>query len=144
MAGENGRPTKYQKAYDEQARKLCLLGYTDVQLADFFGVAESTIHKWKLDFPSFSESLKAGKENADAELALTLYERAKGGKRIVKQKVADGAIVDLEEELPPDTTAIIFWLKNRQPKLWRNNPEQEEAKEQAPIEIKIVDARKPE
>lgn len=144
MAGENGRPTKYQKAYDEQARKLCLLGYTDVQLADFFGVAESTIHKWKLDFPSFSEALKAGKANADAELALTLYERAKGGKRIVKQKVADGAIVDLEEELPPDTTAIIFWLKNRQPKLWRNNPEQEEAKEQAPIEIKIVDARKPE
>ncbi|MEG1651872.1 MAG: terminase [Hafnia sp.] len=144
MAGENGRPTKYQKAYDEQARKLCLLGYTDAQLADFFCVAESTIHKWKLDFPSFSESLNAGKANADAELALTLYERAKGGKRIVKQKVADGAIVDLEEELPPDTTAIIFWLKNRQPKLWRNNPEQEEAKDQAPIEIKIVDARKPE
>lgn len=144
MAGKQGQPTKYQKAYDEQARKLCLLGYTDVQLADFFGVCEATIYNWKIDHPSFLEALKAGKDNADAELAQTLYDRAKGGKRIVKQKVADGAIVDLEEELPPDTTAIIFWLKNRQPNLWRNNPEQEEAKEQAPIEIKIVDARKPE
>ncbi|AUM58671.1 putative terminase small subunit [Plesiomonas phage phiP4-7] len=144
MAGENGRPTKYQKAYDEQARKLCLLGYTNEKLADFFNVAVSTIHEWRHEHQSFSDALKAGKEGADAELALTLYERAKGGKRIVKQKVADGAIVDLEEELPPDTTAIIFWLKNRQPKLWRNNPEQEESREQAPIEIKIVDARKPE
>lgn len=144
MAGENGRPTKYRKEYDEQARKLCLLGYTDVQLADFFGVAESTIHKWKLDFPSFSESLKAGKECADAELAQTLYDRAKGGKRIVKQKISDGVVFDLEEELPPDTTALIFWLKNRQPHLWRNNPDAESREEQKPIEIKIVDARKPE
>lgn len=144
MAGENGRPTKYRKEYDEQARKLCLLGYTDAKLADFFGVCEATISNWKIDHPSFLEALKAGKDNADAELAQTLYDRAKGGKRIVKQKVADGAIVDLEEELPPDTTAIIFWLKNRQPNLWRNNPESEAREEQKPIEIKIVDARKPE
>lgn len=52
------RPTKYQEAYAEQARKLCLLGYTDAELADFFEVSESTINKWKLDYPEFSESLK--------------------------------------------------------------------------------------
>lgn len=52
------RPTKYQEAYAEQARKLCLLGYTDAELADFFEVSESTINKWKLDYPEFSESIK--------------------------------------------------------------------------------------
>ncbi|MES1763769.1 hypothetical protein ACKWMU_12765, partial [Escherichia coli] len=54
------RPTKYQEAYAEQARKLCLLGYTDAELADFFEVSESTINKWKLDYPEFSESIKKG------------------------------------------------------------------------------------
>ncbi|MCV5625819.1 hypothetical protein OFN31_29725, partial [Escherichia coli] len=48
----------YQEAYAEQARKLCLLGYTDAELADFFEVSESTINKWKLDYPKFSESIK--------------------------------------------------------------------------------------
>ncbi|MCV5597561.1 hypothetical protein OFN66_28085, partial [Escherichia coli] len=47
-----------QEAYAEQARKLCLLGYTDAELADFFEVSESTINKWKLDYPKFSESIK--------------------------------------------------------------------------------------
>ena len=61
------RPTKYQEAYAEQARKLCLLGYTDAELADFFEVSESPINKWKLDYPEFSESIKKGKAVADAE-----------------------------------------------------------------------------
>ncbi len=63
------RPTKYQEAYAEQARKLCLLGYTDAELADFFEVSESTINKWKLDYPEFSESIKKGKAVADAEVS---------------------------------------------------------------------------
>ena len=54
------RPTKYQEAYAEQARKLCLLGYTDAELADFFEVSESTINKWKLDYPEFSKKKKKG------------------------------------------------------------------------------------
>ena len=70
------RPTKYQEAYAEQARKLCLLGYTDAELADFFEVSESTINKWKLDYPKFSESIKKGKAVADAEVSDRLYQRA--------------------------------------------------------------------
>ncbi|THF91722.1 terminase, partial [Escherichia coli] len=72
------RPTKYQEAYAEQARKLCLLGYTDAELADFFEVSESTINKWKLDYPKFSESIKKGKAVADAEVSDRLYQRAMG------------------------------------------------------------------
>ena len=72
------RPTKYQEAYAEQARKLCLLGYTDAELADFFEVSESTINKWKLDYPKFSETIKKGKAVADAEVSDRLYQRAMG------------------------------------------------------------------
>ena len=75
---KGGAPTKYQKSYNEQSRKLCLMGYTDKQLADFFEVSESTINKWKLDHPSFSESLKSGKVIADANVTASLYDRATG------------------------------------------------------------------
>ena len=51
-----GRPSKYKSEYAEQARKLCLLGATDTDMADFFDVDEATINRWKLDFPEFCES----------------------------------------------------------------------------------------
>lgn len=117
------RPTKYQKAYAEQARKLCLLGYTDDQLADFFEVSASTINKWKLDHPRFSESIKKGKDVADGDVAESLYQRAMGYEHPEDDiRAVDGAIVITPtiKRYPPDTTAAIFWLKNRQSKKWRD------------------------
>ncbi|MBZ6385136.1 terminase [Pantoea piersonii] len=117
------RPTKYQKAYAEQARKLCMLGYTDDQLADFFEVAESTIHKWKIDHPEFSESIKKGKDISDGEVADSLYQRAMGyvapdvDIRVINDKIVK---TEIQKHSPPDTAAAIFWLKNRQKKTWRD------------------------
>ena len=45
--------------------------------------------------------------------------------KIKKQVVKEGGIVEIEDEIPPDTTAMIFWLKNRQPKIWRDKQETE-------------------
>ncbi len=73
-----GRPTSYRPEYAEQALKLCRLGATDKELADFFEVAESTVNLWKIEHPEFSESLKAGKAQADAEVADKLFKRATG------------------------------------------------------------------
>ena len=73
-----GRDSKYQVEYADQAKKLALLGLTDSEMADFFEVAESTFHKWKHDFPAFSESIREGKVEADANVAATLYRRATG------------------------------------------------------------------
>ena len=123
----NGRPTKYLPEYDEQARKLCLLGATDRALADFFGVAESSINEWKLKHPSFSESLKAGKQLADAQVAEKLFNRAMGYSH-PETKVFNNQGEVLTHEVvkhcPPDSTAAIFWLKNRQPERWRDRVEQ--------------------
>lgn len=126
------RPTKYQEAYAEQARKLCLLGYTDAGLADFFEVSEATINNWKHEFPEFLESIKKGKSFADADIVDNLYNRALGytTKEKREEKTADGfKEVEAEKHVPGDVTAMIFWLKNRQPKLWRDKQEVEQSGE---------------
>lgn len=121
-----GRPTKFKEEYIELAYNYCLLGATDQDLARFFDVAESTINKWKLDYPLFSESLKKGKVDADALVARSLFKRAMGYKyeERKKEESEDGVKNTVTvKEVAPDTTAQIFWLKNRQPTLWRDKQE---------------------
>ena len=131
-----GAPTKYNENYNEKVYKLCLLGATDKDIADFFDVSESTINNWKLEYPEFLESIKNGKKIADMHLAEKLKNKAEGaiiktqqafkkkrvyyddnGKRCEEEEIE---IIDLEQEQPPDTTALIFWLKNRNPEFWRD------------------------
>lgn len=118
-----GRPTDYKPEYAEQAYKLCLLGATDKNMADFFEVSETTVNNWKIDHSKFLESLKAGKENADAVMAHSLYHRGKGYSH-PEDKIFNNngipLIVPTTKFYPPDTTAAIFWLKNRRPDLWRD------------------------
>lgn len=123
-----GRPTLYRDFYPEQARKLCLLGATDVELAGFFDVDEATVHRWKLEYPQFCESIKEGKEIADATVASKLYHRATGYshtsvKIFANPNTGVEQIVPYEEHYPPETTACIFWLKNRQKEKWRDKQE---------------------
>lgn len=121
-----GRPTDYQESYNEQAEKLCKLGATDAELADFFEIAESTLNNWKSVYPDFMESIKKGKTLADAEVADKLYKRATGySHEDVDIKCFDGQIIEtpLIKHYPPDTAAAIFWLKNRQRKKWRDKIE---------------------
>jgi hypothetical protein len=118
-----GAPTKYEDKFIEQAYKLCLLGAIDTELADFFNVDVSTINNWKIDHPQFFESIKAGKMLADSNVADRLYQRALGFEHDSEEiKVVDKAIerVPIRKIYPPDPTAAIFWLKNRQSTKWRD------------------------
>lgn len=142
------RPSTFKAEYAEQARKICLLGATDAQLADFFKVTERTINAWKLQHPTFAEALRAGKEQADALVAHSLYRRALGFKHPAVKilTVADGSNqgshveeVAYTEIYPPDTTACIFWLKNRRPDVWRDRQQHEvTGKDGGPVETKGV------
>lgn len=125
MAGEKN--SKYKPEYDELAYNYALLGAKDEQLAEFFGVSEVTINAWKKAHPTFLKSLKEGKSFADANVAKSLYHRALGYQHL-ETKIAthQGAItdqVDVVKHYAPDPTAAIFWLKNRQPELWRDKKE---------------------
>jgi transcriptional regulator with XRE-family HTH domain len=121
------RPTRYKKEFAEQVKKLCRLGATDKELADFFEVTETTINNWKLRHKEFLESIKEGKLLADAEVADKLYHRALGyTTKDTKFATHEGEITDEREydkHYPPDTVAAIFWLKNRQPEKWRDKQE---------------------
>ena len=121
---KGGRPTRYRKEFAEQAKTLCRLGATDVELADFFEVGEATLSRWKLAHKEFRESLKEGKSQADAEVASKLFKRATGYSHVdTKFATHEGKITDSQEYVKhyaPDTIACIFWLKNRRPDLWRD------------------------
>lgn len=123
---KEGRPSKYKPEYSAQAYKLCLLGATDKDLAKFFEVEESTLNNWKKDHPEFLESIKEGKDQADAVVAQSLFHRATGySHKDVDIRMYKGKIVTtpLTKHYPPDSTAAIFWLKNRQPEKWRDKQE---------------------
>lgn len=121
---KGGRPSSFLAQYVGIASKLARMGATDADLAEAFGVAESTINNWKERHPEFVESLKAGKDEADATVVRSLFERANGyshpAVKIFCTK--DGGIVEAPytEHYAPDTTACIFWLKNRRPNEWRD------------------------
>lgn len=123
-----GRPTAYQPEYAEQAKKLCALGATDAQLADFFQVAVSTVALWKVKHQEFSDALKLAKAKADEMVEQSLFRRAMGYEcEETDIRVIEGQIVEttVRKVYPPDTTAMIFWLKNRKPAEWRDKVNQE-------------------
>jgi hypothetical protein len=122
-----GRPSLYREEFDEQARKLCLLGATDKEMADFWGVSVQTYYDWQKAHPEFLESIMRGKIVADAEVAAKLYERACGyvvnATKLYRQD--DGSVLQVPYRIehPPDTQAASLWLRNRQPHRWRDKHE---------------------
>lgn len=125
-----GRPTKYDARYHVPwAKGLLRRGSTIKELSEEFGVTVSTIYKWKDDHPEFSEVLREDRQLADFAVEDSLYRRALGTKTVEKRTIVqagkDGEqkpakIEIVERDVPPDVTACIFWLKNRNPKLWRD------------------------
>lgn len=123
-----GRPTDYDPAFPERARKLCQLGATDVELADFFEVDVRTIYRWKHLHEEFCQAVTCGKEAADHRVERALYNRAVGySYPAVKIFMPAGAekpvYADYTEHVPPDPGAAFNWLKNRRKDDWRDKHE---------------------
>ena len=105
-------------------------GLTDKQIADNIGIVESTIYSWKNRSKEFDEALKKGKEVVDRHVENALLKRALGysTEEVKIERVFDEASGEFTEivterkvkEVAPDTTAQIFWLKNRKPYEWRD------------------------
>lgn len=115
-------------------------GLTDENMAHNIGIAKSTFNKWKNEHSEFMDTLKKNKEVADIIIENALYKKATGynvavkktfkvkeviysdtGKRLKEtEKLVEGFD---EIHIPADTTAQIFWLKNRKPNEWRDKRE---------------------
>lgn len=134
-----GRPSKYKPEFVDQARKLSQFGATDDEMAQFFGVAISTLYLWKVDHADFSEAIKDAKATADERVKNSLYHKAIGYTfDAVKIFMPAGAkkpvYAPYREHVAPDTTAAIFWLKNRCPEEWRDRQQHEHTgKDGAPL-----------
>lgn len=95
-------------------------GLTDEQISSNMGITTSTLYVWKNKYSEISEALKKGKEVVDRQVENALLKRALGYK-YDEVTIEDGVETKrVTKEVVPDTTAQIFWLKNRKPYVWRD------------------------
>ena len=148
----DGRPTKYEARFAKLCRAMALLGATDAEMADALNVAVSTFALWKTEHPKFSDALKQGKDEADARVAQSLYHRALGYSHPAVKIVtvprganqgSDIEQVEYIERYPPDTTAAIFWLKNRRKAQWRDKTDHEHELGPTTLEALLAASQKP-
>jgi hypothetical protein len=123
-----GAPTLYRPELAALARRLALLGATDQEMADALGVDQVTLDRWKTRHQEFRIAIQHGKIRADAEIAESLYSRARGytheATKIFMPAGAEAPVyAPYVVHHPPDTTAASLWLRNRQPKKWRDRHE---------------------
>ena len=117
-----GRPTLYKAENAELARKFCMLGATNEDLARCFEVSRSTIDHWIDTIPEFAASIQEGRDLADAAVIQKLYSRAMGFTTEIKKHVLyRGELREIPLTLyyPPDIQACIFWLRNRRRRDWQ-------------------------
>lgn len=110
-------------------------GLTEEQIAANMGIVRSTLNEWKTKFPDISDTLKRGKAIVDIQVENALLKRALGYTYVetTREQVIDydpntgektGSHMEITKtvtkEVQPDTTAQIFWLKNRKPDVWRD------------------------
>lgn len=104
-------------------------GLTDKQIAEHkIGVNESTLHRWKKTQPQVMQALKRGKEVVDRQVENALlknalgfeYEETKTYITVNPDGTKSQRVEKTKKVQRPDTTAGIFWLKNRKPAEWRD------------------------
>lgn len=125
-----GRPTKFKSDFAKQAQKLAELGATDQELADFFEIEVRTLYRWKHDHAEFCQALKTGKDIADERVERSLYQRAIGYEQeevkiFMPANALSPVYAPFRAKIAPDTTAAIFWLKNRRSQDWRDKQDVE-------------------
>lgn len=125
-----GRDSLYDLSMNDMARKLALLGLTDVEMATFFGVTRQTFDNWKREFPAFFASVQEGKTIADANVADSFYKRATGEhveiEKVYRNKqTGEFETVKIKQYIPGEAGAALNWLKNRRKQDWRDKVEHE-------------------
>lgn len=124
LAMKAGRPTLYRPELAEQARKLALLGLTDVEMADHLNIHVKTLEDWKHDHREFATAIARGRVMADAEVADRAFQAACGYTHdAVKIFMPAGAkepvYAPYKQHYAPDGTVALAWLSRRQPERWR-------------------------
>lgn len=127
MAQKRRGPGKYHKWIAEEGllkiEGWARDGLVDEQIANNIGIHPSTLYDWQNKYPDITEALKKGKEVVDRQVENALLKRALGYKyEELRVEEFEGTTKTIRtiKEVAPDTTAQIFWLKNRKPVEWRD------------------------
>lgn len=125
--------SKFTEEFPQLVEMYLRQGLTEAQAAKKLGVSVSTFEHYKTQYPEFLEAIKKGKAPVDFEVENALLKRALGYEYTErKEEMAaieseDGStmvpgkkVTETVKHVAPDTTAAIFWLKNRQPERWRD------------------------
>lgn len=100
-------------------------GLTDEDIADNIGIKRQTLYDWKKKYSVFSDALKQSKEVADIKVENALFKSAIGYWVDEERIDSEGNVYTVRRFVPPNTTAQIFWLKNRKPNEWRDKKQTE-------------------
>lgn len=114
-------------------------GLTDEQIAKNLGVSKHSLIKWKKEKPDFSNAIKKGKEVSDYELENALHKRATGYYYTEQTVTNQGDVVEVEKYEHANPTSLIFALKNRLPKKYRDKVEQEVTQRNIDLNIGAFD-----
>ena len=104
-------------------------GLTDEQIYNNLGISKDSFYKYKKQYSDFSDSLKRGKEIVDYEVENALLKRALGYEYDEITYENGEEVKRVTKQVAPDTTAQIFWLKNRKPDKWRDKKDVEHSGE---------------
>ncbi len=124
---ESEKPVKgkFRPETCDQAYELYLLGKTDEEVAKFFKVSLTTIHRWAFERLEFRDARDRGKDIADGHVARSLYNNATGyyyTKTVVSNSKDGPVLTRIQEYVPPETKAAEIWLKMRQGEHWNKKP----------------------
>lgn len=124
----------------QMVRMIAMRGSTDEELAAICGVSTEVWRAWRKLYPSFNEAIEKGRTRADAEVLVSLYQRATGYDFAEEQAVGgrDPCVLTVRRHAPPSVEAIKFWQTNRQREHWRNRDSIEHSGEGGgPLGIKV-------
>lgn len=98
-------------------------GLIDEQIAQNMGISYSTFREWKKKFSALSAVLKKSKDVVDRQVENALFKSAIGFEYEEETVTNAGDVVAVRKYSKPNTTAQIFWLKNRKRGQWTDKSE---------------------
>lgn len=122
---------KYKQSYVRLVQRLTAGGYTKQEIAQDLGIGQSTLWMWCSKYPDFARAFKVGLDIADDRVEHSLYEKAVGYKWTEETRSKSmnevgeevEMMTQITKQLPPDNSAIFFWLKNRRGHRWKDKHE---------------------
>lgn len=148
---KRGRKSSWETKIEPRLLEIaawCRDGHTEEQMSKALGISRATLYKFKLEKIELLNALRINKAIADITVENSLYKRANGYTYKETTREArtdkDGNIVskyakEVEKEVLPDTTAQLFWLKNRNHQKWRDKRQEADSTENVIFNIDLGD-----